>query len=141
MDKYFSHHTFFDELFREHYRKITGALIRKFGPDQLDLIESAVQEAFGQVPKIHALIALMLFCRARLKTRTDSFGNILLLKDQDRSQWDKLLLQEGAKYLSLSMQNENGGLPGNGRLSQQAGRDIRPSGRSGAREASNSRLK
>ena len=46
MDEYFSHETFFDELFREHYGKITGALIRKFGPDQLDLIESAVQEAF-----------------------------------------------------------------------------------------------
>ena len=46
MDEYFSHETFFDELFREHYGKITGALIRKFGPDQLDLIESAIQEAF-----------------------------------------------------------------------------------------------
>jgi RNA polymerase sigma factor (sigma-70 family) len=287
MDEYFSHETFFDELFREHYGKITGALIRKFGPDQLDLIESAIQEAFlkaiqlwphkgrpdrplnwlirvaynsaldnlnyqkradvisdvivdirteeprayfadevtdddlrmlflcchptlpvesqvalllktacgfsvaeiaraflakeetvaqrlvrakqqirrekiafelppaselsqrldavalslyllfnegygasegdnlvreelceesiylakklvrhslGQIPKIHALIALMLFYRARIKTRTDSFGNILLLKDQDRTQWDKQLLKEGAKYLSLSMQ-------------------------------------
>jgi predicted RNA polymerase sigma factor len=38
--------TFFDELFRENYGKITGALIRKFGPDRLDLIESSIQEAF-----------------------------------------------------------------------------------------------
>ena len=38
--------SFFDELFRENYGKITGALIRKFGPEQFDLIESAIQDAF-----------------------------------------------------------------------------------------------
>jgi RNA polymerase sigma-70 factor, ECF subfamily len=37
---------FFHELFRENYGKITGALIRKFGPERFDLIESAIQEAF-----------------------------------------------------------------------------------------------
>jgi RNA polymerase sigma factor (sigma-70 family) len=92
-------------LFNEGYGASEGDnLVREeLCEESISLAKKLARHSLGQTPKIHALIALMLFHRARIKTRTDSFGNILLLKDQDRSQWDKQLIQEGAKYLSLSM--------------------------------------
>lgn len=93
-------------LFNEGYGATEGDnLVREeLCEDAIYLARKLVRHPLGQISKIHALMALMLFHRARIKTRTDLFGDILLLKDQDRSQWDKQLLQEGAKYLSLSMQ-------------------------------------
>jgi RNA polymerase sigma factor (sigma-70 family) len=93
-------------LFNEGYGATEGDnLVREeLCEDAIYLARKLVRHPLGQISKIHALMALMLFHRARLRTRTDPFGDILLLKDQYRSQWDKQLLQEGAKYLSLSMQ-------------------------------------
>jgi RNA polymerase sigma factor (sigma-70 family) len=92
-------------LFNEGYSASEGEdLVR------VDLCEEAIyltkklsRHPLGQFPKIHALLALMLFHRSRVGTRTDSSGNMLLLKDQDRSLWDKRLLQEGSQHLSLAM--------------------------------------
>ncbi|ELP32179.1 RNA polymerase sigma factor [Rhodopirellula baltica] len=39
-----------------------------------------------------ALLALMLFQAARLESRTDEQGNVILLEDQDRSKWDRRLI-------------------------------------------------
>lgn len=54
------------------------------------------------VPKANALAALFLFQAARFKTRTGSAGELILLADQDRSQWDRQLLSEGLSRFRLS---------------------------------------
>ncbi len=53
-------------------------------------------------PKANALLAMMHFQAARLETRIDQNGELLLLEDQDRSLWDKRLLSEGLKHFQLS---------------------------------------
>ena len=56
----------------------------------------------GNQPRTHALVALMLLNAARLPARTDSEGNILRLKEQDRSIWNQVLIARGMQHLSMS---------------------------------------
>ena len=46
-------------------------------------------------PQAHALVALMAFQAARLPARVDAAGELVLLEDQDRSQWDRSLIALG----------------------------------------------
>ncbi|MBL0181387.1 MAG: sigma-70 family RNA polymerase sigma factor [Chitinophagaceae bacterium] len=47
----------------------------------------------------HALMALICFTAARNDARLDDDGNILLLKEQDRSKWNRDLILKGISYL------------------------------------------
>lgn len=53
----------------------------------------------GEAPKTFALLALMHLHAARLAARQDATGALLLLEEQDRSQWDDEHLQRGATWL------------------------------------------
>ncbi len=46
-------------------------------------------------PDAHALVALMAFQAARLPARVDDNGEMVLLEDQDRKQWDRQLIAIG----------------------------------------------
>ncbi|NOU31394.1 MAG: RNA polymerase sigma factor [Polyangiaceae bacterium] len=46
-------------------------------------------------PEVHGLLALMELHASRLATRTTRAGDPILLLDQDRSKWDRLLVQRG----------------------------------------------
>jgi RNA polymerase sigma-70 factor (ECF subfamily) len=46
-------------------------------------------------PEAIGLLALMLLIQARRETRTTPAGDLVLLKDQDRSRWDRRLIDEG----------------------------------------------
>jgi RNA polymerase sigma-70 factor (ECF subfamily) len=50
-------------------------------------------------PPVHALLAIFYLQSARLPTRVDGDGNLLLLADQDRSQWDQDMLHLGLRHL------------------------------------------
>jgi RNA polymerase sigma factor (sigma-70 family) len=56
----------------------------------------------GADPATFALMALMCFHAARLDGRVDGEGNLLLLREQDRSRWNRALIAEGLRYLSRS---------------------------------------
>jgi RNA polymerase sigma factor (sigma-70 family) len=92
-------------LFNEGYSASEGEQLvrRNLCEDAIRLTKKLVLHPLGNVPMIHALLALMLFHNARMATRTDAVGNLLLLKDQDRSCWDKAILEEGSLHLSLAM--------------------------------------
>jgi RNA polymerase sigma-70 factor (ECF subfamily) len=53
-------------------------------------------------PAAHALVALMAFQAARLPARVDRNGEMVLLEDQDRSQWDRGLVALGFAHLERS---------------------------------------
>lgn len=91
-------------LFNEGYKASSGDHLIKE-----DLCQEAIQLASllaehpsGNQPRTHALLALMLLNSARLPARTDSEGNILRLKDQDRSAWDQAMIARGIFHLSRS---------------------------------------
>jgi RNA polymerase sigma-70 factor (ECF subfamily) len=52
-------------------------------------------------PQAHALVALMAFQAARLRARLDANGEIILLEDQDRNQWDGSLIALGFHHFEL----------------------------------------
>jgi RNA polymerase sigma-70 factor (ECF subfamily) len=88
-------------LFNEGYSSAQpDALIRR------ELCEEAVRLALilvehpvGATPETCALLALMYFHAARFEARTDGAGGLLLLEDQDRSLWDRELIELGLRYL------------------------------------------
>jgi RNA polymerase sigma-70 factor (ECF subfamily) len=47
-------------------------------------------------------MALMLFHAARLESRLDQRGSVLLLEEQDRSKWDQRLIQSAQEFLARS---------------------------------------
>lgn len=57
-------------------------------------------------PHTNALLALMCYHASRFDTRLDDKGLIILLKDQDRSQWNKFLIQKGNEYMARAAEGE-----------------------------------
>jgi RNA polymerase sigma-70 factor (ECF subfamily) len=66
------------------------------------LAELLTKSALGDVPDSYALLALMYFHLARLHTREDDLGALLLLENQDREKWDKQQIAIGMTYLAQS---------------------------------------
>lgn len=55
----------------------------------------------------HALLSLMYFTASRTKARQDEEGNILLMRDQDRSKWSKEMIGKAIFHLEHSSVSEN----------------------------------
>ncbi len=55
----------------------------------------------------HALLSLMHFTAARTAARLDEEGNILLMKDQDRSKWNTEMIRKAIFHLEQSAVSEN----------------------------------
>ncbi len=95
-------------LFTEGYSSAQpDAMIRR------ELAEEAIRLArlldahpVGAVPDTAALLALMYLNAARFDSRVDGAGGLLLLEDQDRSLWDRELIQIGVFYLHRSARGE-----------------------------------
>ena len=81
-------------------------------PDHLireDLCEEAMrlcllvtQHALTAFPRTKALLALMCFQASRLDARLDDKSNIILLKHQDRSKWNRSLMSKGFELMEES---------------------------------------
>lgn len=91
-------------LFNEGYKASSGDnLIREeLCREAIRLTTLLASHPVGNKPRVHALAALMYLNAARLQARMDSEGNILLLKDQDRSRWDKGMVARGILHLGQS---------------------------------------
>lgn len=81
-------------------------------PDQLirhDLCEEGIRlcllltnNKITRTPGSLALLALMCFQASREEARLNEDGSIVLLRDQDRSRWNKGLIEKGKYYLEQS---------------------------------------
>lgn len=88
-------------LFNEGYfSKSNNQLIRK------DLCSEAVrltllltENSLTNTPRANALLALMCYQSSRLEARTNDKGEAVLFDEQDRSLWDKSLIERGNYYL------------------------------------------
>jgi RNA polymerase sigma-70 factor (ECF subfamily) len=95
-------------LFNEGYKASSGLrLVREeLCHEAIRLTSFLVENPVSNCPKVHALLALMLFNAARLHARSDSNGNMLLLKEQDRSRWHGPMISRGMFHLSNSAAGE-----------------------------------
>lgn len=96
-------------LFNEGYKASTGEQLIK---------EAMVLEAIrlGRLlaghpktdqPRVNALLALLLFNSSRLSTRVSPEGDLLLLQEQNRTEWNKVLIEEGQKFLNKASVGED----------------------------------
>ena len=91
-------------LFNEGYKSSKAdELIRE------DLCEEAMRLCFlltqhplTAFPRSKALLALMCFQASRLNARLDDKNNIILLKHQDRSKWNRSLMSKGFELMEES---------------------------------------
>jgi RNA polymerase sigma-70 factor, ECF subfamily len=95
-------------LFNEGYSARQGEdLIRQeLCAEAIRLGQLLAAHPVGAVPKLHALLALMFLQASRLPARVDAQGDLRLLADQDRSQWDQALIQRGLHHLEQAMQGQ-----------------------------------
>ena len=59
-------------------------------------------------PEVHGLLALMEIQASRLRARTDLEGQPILLMDQDRARWDRLLITRGLGGLDRALELDRG---------------------------------
>jgi len=91
-------------LFNEGYKASSGEnLVRaELCEEAIRLGGLLVQHPAGNQPKTHALLALMLLNSARIPTRLDSEGNLLRLKEQERTRWDQAMIARGMFHFAQS---------------------------------------
>jgi RNA polymerase sigma-70 factor (ECF subfamily) len=97
-------------IFNEGYTATGGtALVRE------DLCTEAIRLArllaglMPDEPEALGLLALLLMTEARRSARTDDDGSLVLLGDQDRSQWDRVLINEGQALVAACLRRNNPG--------------------------------
>jgi len=93
-------------LFNEGYKASQGNRLvkRDLCDEAIRLTGLLVGFPGADVPKVHALRALMCLNASRLGARTDGMGQLLRLRDQDRSKWDARLISLGMKHFAMSGQ-------------------------------------
>jgi RNA polymerase sigma-70 factor (ECF subfamily) len=63
----------------------------------------ALAELMPDEPEVMGLLALMLLIESRRSTRNTPDGDLVLLADQDRSLWDRVLITEGQAIVSACL--------------------------------------
>ncbi len=97
-------------VFNEGY-SATGETVAARAPlcDEAIRLCRLLLRLFPAEPEIMGLAALMLLQHARSTTRFDAHGEIVLLDDQDRRQWDSRLIAEGLALIDKVMRHRKPG--------------------------------
>jgi RNA polymerase sigma factor (sigma-70 family) len=93
-------------MFNEGYAATGGdKLIREdISAEAIRLAALLTRHPVTGTPKAWALMALLLLQAARFPARVSSEGELFMLRDQDRSKWDRALIGEGLRALDRSAQ-------------------------------------
>ena len=91
-------------LFNEGYHGASAehAIRIELCREAMRLSALLLEHPLGATPATYALSALMCLDAARLPARMDAAGHLQSIFEQDRSQWDHQLVDEGLKFLGLS---------------------------------------
>ena len=91
-------------MFNEGYDAHQGeALIRQDLCFEALRLAQLVAASSVSAPRAHALVALLALQAARLPARIDGAGDLVLLDQQDRAQWDERLISIGFFHFDRSM--------------------------------------
>lgn len=95
-------------IFNEGYKRTEGdELIKESLCCEAARLVRLLIDAFpGENSESYALLALFCFNSSRFGARLDEKGDIVDLKEQDRSRWDRDLIRSGFHYLSLARKSE-----------------------------------
>ncbi|MFL5748167.1 MAG: RNA polymerase sigma factor [Niastella sp.] len=97
-------------LFNEGYNASTGPYLIRYElcAEAIRLTEIiSVSSSIVDKSKVFACLALMYLNASRFSARQNAQGEIVTMAEQDRSQWDKLLMAKGFAYLDPAATNKN----------------------------------
>lgn len=97
-------------IFNEGYAASAGdAFVRRGLCEDALRLAALLNRLLPQNGEVEGLLALMYFHHARRATRIDSDGVMVPLEEQDRSQWDRAAIGQGALLLRQASQRGPGG--------------------------------
>jgi RNA polymerase sigma-70 factor (ECF subfamily) len=97
-------------LFNEGYAATSGAeLLRQNLSAEAIRLARTVVELMPDEPEARGLLALMLLHDSRRTARVDEHGEIIVLDEQDRSQWDAAEIAEGIEQLDWALRRSKPG--------------------------------
>jgi RNA polymerase sigma-70 factor (ECF subfamily) len=97
-------------LFNEGYAATSGAdLVRTNLCAEAVRLARVLARLMPDEPEVLGLLALLLLHDARRGTRVDAAGELVTLEDQDRTEWDRAAVDEGAALLETALRR---GRPG-----------------------------
>ncbi len=83
------------------------ALRKELCEEAIRLVQLLSNARVGETPTIQAVLALMYLNTARLTGRQDTDGNLLLLEEQPREQWNQAMIYQGLHHLAASAEGEH----------------------------------
>jgi RNA polymerase sigma-70 factor, ECF subfamily len=91
-------------IFTEGHTASTGPdLVRPGLCDTAVRLARRLAELLPGEPEVSGLLALLLLTDARRGARTTPAGELVLLEDQDRGAWDRLMIAEGDRLLRAAL--------------------------------------
>jgi RNA polymerase sigma-70 factor (ECF subfamily) len=97
-------------IFNEGYTASSGdELVREDLCAEAIRLGRLLSELMPDEPEVMGLLALMLLIESRRETRTTSEGDLVLLADQDRSRWDRELIEEGQAIVRACLRRNQPG--------------------------------
>ncbi len=97
-------------LFNEGYSATGGsAHVRVSLCDEAIRLARLLMRLFPAEPEIMGLLALMLIQHSRAASRLDASGEIVLLEDQDRSRWNRDMIQEALVMIDKAIRHGRAG--------------------------------
>jgi len=92
-------------VFNEGYASTSGEeLVRVDLCEEAIFLTRVVERLMPGEPEVQGLLALMLLQHSRRVARTDAAGDLVLLEDQDRSRWDREMIDEGIAVLDRAIE-------------------------------------
>ncbi len=98
-------------VFNEGYTASAGdELVRSELCAEAIRLARLLAELMPDEPEVAGLLALLLLTEARRRARTGPDGSLVLLADQDRSQWDHGMIAEGQELVRACLRRNRSGL-------------------------------
>lgn len=96
-------------IFNEGYAATTGELLRVELCDEAIRLARLLAELMPDEPEVLGLLALLLLIDSRRAARSHPDGSLVLLPDQDRSLWDRALIDEGQAIVEYCIRRNQPG--------------------------------
>ncbi len=97
-------------VFNEGYTATSGdELVRADLCAEAIRLARVLADLMPDEPEVAGLLALLLLTEARRAARTAEDGSLVLLADQDRSQWDRALIAEGQALVTACIRRNQPG--------------------------------
>lgn len=88
-------------------RRGDALILRDVADEALRLALALAHQPDTSSPEVHALVALLAFQASRFDARTDGDGRLIVLRHQNRSLWDRKLINLAFQHMKLAQAGDS----------------------------------